>query len=71
MTDREKQLEAALRANTALCDQAERLVAAYVAPESDRATIIRELISLFDGPKQREAQRLALEALGQDFGNNA
>jgi hypothetical protein len=47
------------------------LVAAYVAPESERATIINELISLFDGPEQREAQRLALEALGQDFGNNA
>ena len=43
----------------------ERLIAAYVAPESDRAAIINELIALFDGPAQREAQRLAAEALGE------
>jgi hypothetical protein len=29
---------------------AERLIAAYVAPESDRVSIINELIALFDGP---------------------
>jgi hypothetical protein len=37
-------------------DQAERLIAAYIAPESDRAAIINELIALFDGPVQREAE---------------
>jgi hypothetical protein len=36
----------------------ERLIAAYVAPESDREAIINELITLFDGPQQREAERL-------------
>jgi hypothetical protein len=35
--------------------EAERLIAAYVAPESKRAAIINELIALFDGPQQREA----------------
>jgi hypothetical protein len=35
-----------------------------VAPESDRPAIIHELIALFDGPAQREAQTLAAEALG-------
>jgi hypothetical protein len=30
-----------------------------------------ELIRLLDGPQRREAQRLANEALGEDFGNNA
>jgi hypothetical protein len=63
MTPRETQLEAALRANAALRILAERLIAAYVAPESDRTTIINELIVLFDGPQQREAQKLATEAL--------
>ena len=54
---------AALVAHVALRIQAERLLAAYVAPESNRADIINELITLFDGPQQREAQRLAAEAL--------
>ena len=57
--------KAALRANAALRVQAERLIAAYVAPESNRAAIINELIALFDGPQQREAERLAAEALGE------
>jgi hypothetical protein len=64
MTRHESQLEAALRASAALRVQAERLIAAYVAPESDRPAIINELIALFDGPEQREAERLAAEALG-------
>jgi hypothetical protein len=45
MSVREKQLEAPLRANMALRVQAERLIAAYVAPESDRAAIIDQLIT--------------------------
>jgi hypothetical protein len=68
ITPRESQLEAALRASAALRLQAERLIAAYVAPESDRPAIINELIVLFDGPEQREAQRLAAEALGDANG---
>jgi hypothetical protein len=57
-------LIAALEAHVALRVQAEELIAAYVAPGSDRPTIINALITLFDGPQQREAQRLATEALG-------
>jgi hypothetical protein len=49
----------------ALRVQAERLIAAYVAPESNREAIINELITLFDGPQQRDAQRLAAEALDE------
>jgi hypothetical protein len=64
-TPRESQLEAALRASVALRVQAERLIAAYVAPESDRAAIIKELIALFDDPSQREAQMLEAKALGE------
>jgi hypothetical protein len=29
------------------------------------------LRKLFDGPQERDAQRLSREALGEDFGNNA
>jgi hypothetical protein len=64
-TSRETRLSAALDANVALRVEAERLIEAYVAPESDRAAIINELITLFDGPQQREAQKLADEA-GRD-----
>jgi hypothetical protein len=67
MTTRETQLEAALRVNAALCVRTERLIAAYVAPGSDRESIFKELIRLFDGPAQREAQRLAAEALGEGW----
>jgi hypothetical protein len=65
----ETKLTAALKANVALRVEAERLIAAYVAPESDRPTIVNELITLFDGPQQREAERLALEALAEDQGS--
>jgi hypothetical protein len=61
-------LKAALEANVALRVEAERLIAAYVAPESGRAAIINELIMLFDGPQQREAERLAHEALAENQG---
>jgi len=65
MPARESQLEAALHASAALRIHAERLIAAYIAPESDRAALINELIVLFDVPEQREAERLAAEALGR------
>jgi hypothetical protein len=58
-----RKLEAALRVNVALLFHAQLLIAAYIATESDRAAIISELIRLFDGPAQREAKRLADEAL--------
>jgi hypothetical protein len=55
MTPREAKLIVALEANAALRTQAEELIAADVAPESDRPAVITELITLFDGPQQREA----------------
>jgi hypothetical protein len=64
---RESKLETALRANAAFRVQAERLIAAYVAPETDRAAIIHELIALFDGPVQREAQMLEAKALCESW----
>jgi hypothetical protein len=44
--DRIAKLEAVLRVNSALRVQAERLIAAYIAPESDRVAIIPELVLL-------------------------
>ena len=58
----------ALDAHVAMRTQAEKLLAANVAPESNRAAIIDELI--FNGPQQREAERLAVAALGEGLGNN-
>jgi hypothetical protein len=49
----------------ALRVQAERLIAAYVAPGSNRNAIINELIALFDGPGQREAQMLEAQGEGK------
>jgi hypothetical protein len=62
-------VRAASFVTAALRVQAERLIAAYVAPESDRGAIINELIALFDGPAQCEAERLATEALGEAADN--
>jgi hypothetical protein len=64
MTEREALLKGALVANAAIRVQAEHVIAAYVPPESDREALINELIALFDGPQQREAERLTTVALG-------
>jgi hypothetical protein len=48
MTEREALLGGALVANAEIRVQAERLIAAYVAPESNREALITELITLFD-----------------------
>jgi hypothetical protein len=58
----EAALEAALAANAAIRVQAERLMAAYAAPESDRAAIINELIN--KSPAPEGTRRGASNALG-------
>jgi hypothetical protein len=63
MTPLETRLAVALRANVRLREEAERLVAAYVAPGANKAATIEEIIRLFDGPRQREVERLTREAL--------
>jgi hypothetical protein len=71
MTDRTNELEAAVRAQDALIAEAQRLPARYLSKEVESAELINNLLTLLDGPQQREAQRLVREALGEDFGNNA
>jgi hypothetical protein len=72
LDDRTAELEAAVRAQDALIAEAQRLLAGALQPgglSSD--ALVNQLRKLFDGPRQREAQRVSREALGEDFGNNA
>jgi hypothetical protein len=71
VTDRTAKLEAALRAGDALIVEAQILLTRYLAQEIETPALIDGLRKLLDGPQQREAQRLAREAMGEDFGNNA
>jgi hypothetical protein len=70
MNDRTAELEAAVRAQDALIAGAQGLTR-YLAKEIEAPALINDLFMLLDGPHQREAQRLAREAMGEDFGNNA
>jgi hypothetical protein len=38
---------------------------AHIAPNSDQRAIMKGAIALFDGPQQREAQKLAAQALSE------
>jgi hypothetical protein len=72
MTDRSAALEAAIRAQDELIAEAQLLLKAYV--ETKRVhpdAVINDLLWLFDGPRQRETQRLVRDALGNDPGNVA
>ena len=71
MTDRTEQLETALRENFALIELYQAEITRYLSKEIEGAEFINRVIGIFDGPAQREAQRLAQSALGEDFGNNA
>jgi hypothetical protein len=44
---------------------------AQAEKEIESAEFVDRLVTILDGPQQREAQPLAREALGEDFGNNA
>ena len=72
MTDRSAALEAAVRAQDALIAEAQRLLKAYVeAKRVHPDAVINDLLWLFDGPRQRDTQRLVRDALGDDLGNVA
>jgi hypothetical protein len=46
-------------------------VTRYLSKEIEAPELVDRLIRLLDGPQQREAQRLAREALGKEPGNVA
>ena len=71
MDSRAARLEAALRAEDALIVGAQMEVERYLTKQFEASELVDRLIRILDGPEQREAQRLAREALGEDFGNNA
>ena len=71
MNDRIAEHEAAVRAQYNLIAEAQRLLTRYLSKEIELPTLVDNLLKLFDGPRQREVQRLSREALGEDFGNNA
>jgi hypothetical protein len=71
MNDRTAELEAAVRAQDVLIAAAQGLLTRYLSKEVESAELIDDLLRLFDGSQQREVQRLAREALGDDPGNIA
>ena len=71
MAERTTGLEAAVRAQDEIIAEAQGLLTRYLAKEIELPALLDRLLTLFDGPRQREVQRLAREALGEDFGNNA
>jgi hypothetical protein len=68
MTDRADRLEAALRAEDALIVEAQAEIMSYLMKEIGAQELVNRLIRVFDGPGQREAQRLAQEAFTSSFG---
>jgi hypothetical protein len=69
MTD-SAELEAALRANLALIEDAQRLLTRYLAKQVEAPALIDSLLLLLDGPQQREAKELAEKALTRDTFQN-
>ena len=65
MTDRTAEFEAAIRAQAGLISEAQELLTRYLAKEIEAPALIEGLAKLLDGPQQREAERLAREALGE------
>ncbi len=63
MTDRTAELEAAVRAHEALIAEAQAEIIRYLSKEIEQPALVDALLRLFDGPQQREVQRLTREAL--------
>jgi len=70
MNDRLAELESALRAQAALFFEAQSLLTAYLSKQIESPLLIDRLLKLLDGPEQREAERLAREALGEEESGN-
>ena len=64
MTDRTVDLEAAIRAQDELIASAQGLLTRCLVKEIESPALVDHLLMLFDGPRERETQRLVREALG-------
>jgi hypothetical protein len=58
VNDRSVELEAAVRAQDELIASAQELLTRYLVKEIESPTLVDNLLRLFDGPRQRETQRL-------------
>jgi hypothetical protein len=65
MNDRTAEFEAAIRAQAGLISGAQELLTRYLSKEIEAPALIDSLLRLLDGPEQREADRIAREALGE------
>ncbi len=65
MIDRTAEFEAAIRAQAGLISEAQELLTRYLSKDIELPALIDSLLRLLDGPQQREAERLAREALGE------
>ena len=65
MTGRTEKLEPAIRAQGALIAEAQTEITRYLAKEIEAPELVNRIIRLFDGPEQRDAQRLARKVLGE------
>ena len=65
MIDRTAEFEAAIRAQAGLISEAQELLTRYLSKDIESPALIDSLLRLLDGPEQREAERLAREALGE------
>ena len=65
MMDRTAEFEAAIRAQAGLISEAQELLTRYLSKDIESPALIDSLLRLLDGPEQREAERLAREALGE------
>ena len=65
MSDRTAEFEAAIRAQAGLISEAQELLTHYLTKQIKAPALIEGLLKLLDGPEQREADRLAREALGE------
>ena len=70
MNDRLAQLEAAVRAQAALIRDAQAEIINLLSTEIGATEFTDRIIRLFDGPRQREVQRHAREALGDEEPGN-
>ena len=72
MTDRTTKLESAIRGQAALIRDAQAEIINYLSEKIGSPEFVDRIIRLFDGPRQREVQRQAREALGdEEPGNTA